>query len=179
MTRFVSFIAASLDGYVADAAGSIDWLERANAVVPAGEDFGYGRFIASVDAMVMGRLTFEQVLRFPSWPYGTLPVLVLSRTLAALPDGIPATVQRFDRPIGTLAGLAAARGWRAVYVDGGRAIQSFIAAGLLDEITVTHIPVLLGGGAPLFGALAAPVRAELVASRAYPFGYVQSTYRLR
>lgn len=179
MTRFIAFIAASLDGYIADAAGGIEWLERANAVVPPGEDFGYGKFIAGVDAMVMGRLTFEQVLRFPVWPYGALPVIVLSRTLEVLPVGTPATVQRFARSMEALVAMTSARGYRSVYVDGGRTIQSFLAAGMLDEITITRIPVLLGAGAPLFGPLPAPVRLDLVASRAYPFGFVQSTYRLR
>jgi dihydrofolate reductase len=179
MTRFAAFIASSLDGYIADAEGGMAWLERANAAVPSGEDFGYGKFFAGVDALVMGRVTFEQVLRFPSWPYGALPVIVLSRTLAELPAGAPQTVQRFDRSLDALAAMASARGYRTVYVDGGQTLQSFVAAGLLDEITITRVPVLLGGGAPLFGSLAAPVQLALVASRAYPFGFVQSTYRLR
>jgi dihydrofolate reductase len=177
MTRYVAYIAASLDGYIADANGGIEWLERANAVVPAGEDFGYGRFIAGIDAMAMGRRTFEQVTRFASWPYGALPVLVLSRTLSRLPGEVPTSVQLFDRPLDEFVAMATARGYRTVYVDGGQLIQSFLAAGLLDEITVTRIPVLLGGGTPLFGPLPAPLRMELAESRAYPFGYVQTTYR--
>ena len=68
------FIATSLDGFIARKDGAIDWRESANAAVPPGEDGGYARFMASVDALVIGRASFEKVLRFPTWPYGDKPV---------------------------------------------------------------------------------------------------------
>lgn len=174
--RFLAFIATSVDGYIADANGSIEWLEEANEAIPEGEDCGYNDFISGIDALVMGRNTFEQALRFPEWPYGSLPVLVLSHSLRQLPDSVPDTIELHDLPIADLALLLSRRGYRNVYVDGGKTIQGFIAAGLLNEITITSIPVLLGGGSSLFGALASRVNLQLTSSRAYPFGLVQSSY---
>jgi len=176
--RFLAFIATSVDGYIADANSSIEWLEEANKVIPEGEDCGYSDFISGIDVLVMGRNTFEQALRFPEWPYGSLPVLVLSHSRRKLPGAVPDTIELHDLPIGDLASLLSRRGYRNVYVDGGKTIQGFIAAGLLNEITITSIPVLLGGGSSLFGALASRIHLQLTNSRAYPFGFVQSRYRV-
>ena len=92
MTKCSVFIATSLDGFISRTDGRMDWLERANRLVPQGEDFGYARFMASVDGIVIGRTTFEQVLTYEKWPYGTTPLVVLSRTLKSLPANLPATV---------------------------------------------------------------------------------------
>ena len=173
------FIATSLDGFIARADGRIDWLEAANTTIPAGEDCGYAAFFASVDGMVMGRGTFETVLSFPTWPYGEKPVYVLSRTLAQLPQAVPPTLSLTSEPPTELLERLYAQGHRHLYVDGGRTIQGFLSAGLIQELTITVIPVLLGAGRPLFGPLWADVALELVSSREYPFGFVQSRYRVR
>ncbi len=170
------FIATSLDGFIARPDGGIDWLERANAAVPPGEDCGYGAFMATVDALVMGRNSFEKVRSFPDWPYGDKPVYVLSSSMRRLPEGTPASVVLLDAAPAEVVRTAAEAGHRHLYVDGGRTIQAFLAAGLVAEITVTVIPVLLGAGLPLFGALPADVPLRLVSSRAFPFGFVQSRY---
>ena len=133
-----------------------------------------------IDALVMGRNTYETVRGFTPWPYDK-PVYVVSRQWSALPGGAPATAQLWKSSLPALRSHLAASGVRAAYVDGGQLIQSFINARLLDEITITRIPVLLGSGLPLFGPLADDcntVAAQHLQTRSYDFGFVQSDYRL-
>lgn len=170
------FIATSLDGHIAREDGSIDWLDEANRLIPAGEDCGYSSFMASVDAIVMGRGTFDTVSAMAPWPYGEIPVYVLSRTLSVLPVDTPRTVHLVHGGPHDALALATARGHGSLYIDGGRTIQAFLAAGLIAEMTITVIPILLGSGRSLFGPLAADIRLRLVGSRAYAFGFVQSHY---
>lgn len=177
--RVSAFMATSLDGFIARANGALDWLDRANASVPPGEDCGYAAFFATVDVLVMGRGTFETVLTFPSWPYGDLPVVVLSRRGIEVPVERRTTVSVSDEELPTLVARLAAAGRQHAYVDGGQTVQSFLRAGLLNELTLTTIPILLGAGLPLFGSLERDVELEHVATTAYPFGYVQSRYRVR
>lgn len=172
------FIATSIDGHIAREDGAIDWLEQANARVPPGEDCGYGAFMAGIDALVMGRHTFEQVLGFPDWPYGDTPVAVLSSSVRALPAGSPATVSLHDATPDALVAALGARGHRALYIDGGETIRRFLRAGLIDTLTITTIPVLLGAGRPLFGGPGIERGAEVVEVKHYPFGFVQTTYRM-
>ena len=173
------FIATSLDGFIARSDGRIDWLNDANALVPPGEDCGFAEFFSSVDALVMGRNTFEQVLSFPEWPYGSKPVIVLSRSLRSLPAQVPATVTLSAEPPATLVARLSVKGLRHLYIDGGLTIQSFLMANLIGEMTITVIPVLLGSGKPLFGSLQRDVPLQLLACRAYDFGFVQSRYLAR
>ncbi len=177
MTKCRVFIATSLDGYISRPDGGIDWLNEANSLVPAGEDCGFARFMSGIDALVMGRNTFEQVLTFGEWPYGAIPVFVLSRSLASLPAHLPGTVSVSAEEPAQLVQRLSAAGLQNLYVDGGLTIQGFLAAGLIDEITITIIPVLLGQGKPLFGPLSGDIHLELVSSHAYDFGFVQNTYR--
>ena len=171
------FIATSLDGFISRLDGSIDWLIEANRAVPEGEDCGYRAFFDTVDVLVMGRHTFDQVLTFDPWPYGGRKVVVLtSRPLGpVLPPGVSSSAEPPDALLRRLA----AEGARHVYIDGGETIRSFLAGGLIDRITTTVIPILLGSGRPLFGALPAEQWLSLVSSKAYPFGFVQSTYRVQ
>jgi dihydrofolate reductase len=170
------FIATSVDGFIARTDGSIDWLEQANAVVPPGQDCGYGAFIASVDALVMGRNTFETVQRMTPWPYGDKPVYVLSRSLSQLPHECPPSVRLVQGGPTDAVAQAAAQGHHSLYVDGGLTIQAFLAAGLVSELIITVIPVLLGTGRPLFGPLPFDTKLRLVGSRAFEFGFVQNHY---
>lgn len=172
------FIGTSLDGFIARPDGDIEWLNQANAVVPPGEDCGYKAFMASVDTLVMGRKTYEKVLTFGEWPYGDTPVVVLSRGASPLQPGAPETVTSSREEPGELVERLAAEGRRHLYVDGGITVQSFLAAGLIDTITITVVPVLLGAGITLFGPLSADLQLAHVATRAYAFGFVQSTYRV-
>ena len=179
MTKCSVFIATSLDGFISRKDGNIDWLNDASATVPNGEDTGFGDFMSSIDALVMGRNTFEQVLSFEGeWPYGDTPVIVLSRTLKSIPENAPDTVSITADDPTTLVQRLSVEGFNHLYIDGGLTIQSFLAAGLIDEITITAIPIILGEGKPLFGPLSGDVKLELISSQGYEFGFVQSKYRI-
>jgi dihydrofolate reductase len=167
------FIATSLDGFIARADGALDWLPEGG-----GEPHGYNEFMATVDALVIGRKTFETVLSFPEWPYGTKPVIVLSSNPAALvaPLGAACTIMTAT-PVEVVDRLAA-QGMGHLYIDGGVTIQRFLAAGLIQRLFITRVPVVLGTGIPLFGPVAHDLRFTHVATRAYPSGLVQSEYTL-
>ena len=173
------FIATSLDGYISRLDGSIDWLNEANAAVPPGEDCGYAQFMSTVDIIVMGRHTFEQVLTFDPWPFDGKRLVVLSSRPLAIPSQLASSVSASSESPAALIGRLSSEGGRThLYIDGGKTIQGFLQAGLVDDITVTTIPVLLGAGRPLFGVLPRDMKLSLVSSKAYPFGFVQSTYRV-
>lgn len=169
------FIATSLDGFIARPDGDIGWLLQRD---DPGEDHGYGAFIADKDLIVMGRGSYEKVLDFAPWPYDR-PVLVLSKQLAGtpVPEALRGKVRFSDAaPAQAMAELDA-QGVRRVYVDGGQLVQSFIRAGLVEDMVLSTVPVLIGAGRPLFGTLPRDQDLALVASRSFPSGLVQSTYR--
>jgi dihydrofolate reductase len=126
----------------------------------------------------MGRQTFERVLTFDPWPYGHTPVHVLSHAPVAIPVAVTASVHSFQGTVEALVAHLGEASFRHLYVDGGRTIQGILRAGVLDDITITVIPVLLGTGRPLFGPMPHDVELTLLRSRAYEFGFVQSTYRI-
>ncbi|MEZ4392809.1 MAG: dihydrofolate reductase family protein [Polyangiales bacterium] len=165
------YIAASVDGFIARADGGLDWLPP-----PEGsEDYGYAAFMASVDALVMGRKTFETVLGFGEWPYEK-PVFVMSRAGVSIPERLAGRAEAVaGTPAEVLAALAA-RGLRRVYLDGGLTIHGFLAAGLVDELVITRVPVLLGEGIPLFHPRAGELKLRHVETRAFASGLVQSRY---
>jgi dihydrofolate reductase len=165
------FIATSLDGFIARANGGIDWLPPGG-----GEDHGYDAFIATVDALVIGRHTFETVLTFDTWPYSTKPVFVLSTRPLPVPAPAGAVVERLSGDPRDIVSQLAARGVRHIHVDGGITIQRFLRAGLIQRLIITRIPVLLGDGIPLFGGLPGDVALRHVATRPYASGLVQSEY---
>ncbi|MEO0373789.1 MAG: dihydrofolate reductase family protein [Cyanobacteria bacterium P01_A01_bin.17] len=173
------FIATSLDGYIARANGDLDWLDAAQAKVPAGEDCGYQSFMQTVDLLIMGRKTYEKVLSFGAWPYGKTEVIVLSRTATSLPETIPATVTHSSEDPHTLCERLSRDGIRHIYVDGGNTVQRFLSAGLVDELTITIIPILLGKGIPLFGSLGADIHLSCVDTKQYEFGFTQLKYRIK
>lgn len=172
------FIATSLDGFISRPDGSIDWLEKVNATIPEGEDCGYKAFMESVDVLVMGRNTFEQVVAFDPWPYGDKPVVVLSSKPLTLPAKCPPQVTTSSETPEALVERLSSEGIQHLYVDGGVTIQRFLRAGLINAITVTLIPVLLGEGKPLFAALGRDQALVLKKCNAYPFGLVQVTYEV-
>ena len=166
------FIATSLDGFIAREDGTIDWLPG----FEPGEDYGYRAFFDAVDAMVMGRHTFELALTFGAWPYGTKPVVVLTSRPLGIPDTLAGTVSTMSGAPAEIAARLAERGLRELYVDGGKTVQGFLAAGLVHRLIVTRVPVLIGRGLPLFGALPNDVRLRHVRTRDWPNGLVQSEY---
>ena len=165
------FIATSLDGFIARSDGRLDWLPEGG-----GEPHGYTEFMATVDALVIGRKTFETILSFPQWPYGTKPVVVLSSRPAALQAPAGATCTFMAASPAAVVDHLAARGMGHLYIDGGVTIQRFLNAGLIQRLIVTRVPVVLGTGIPLFGPVAQDLRFTHVATRAYPSGLVQSEY---
>ena len=193
------YMGSSLDGFIARRDGGIDWLdfdspnerssdeggnnERGNddsgADDSSYEDYGFAEFMESVDLLLMGRHTFELLLTFDEWIYGDTHLTVLSSTLG--PEAIPAHMEgkvsiMSGDPAEILEELAE-KGVQHVYVDGGITVQEFIAAGLIDEITIGIIPVLIGEGIPLFGPLEGDVPLEHIATRSFPNGLVQVKYR--
>jgi dihydrofolate reductase len=167
------FIATSLDGYIARQDGALDWLP-----VDGGEPHGYDEFIATVDAIVIGRKTFETVLGFDTWPYGKKQVVVLTSRPSglAVPEGAVCDVMS-GTPQEVVARLTE-RGMKHLYIDGGVTIQGFLAAGLIQRLIITRIPVLLGSGIPLFGPQSRDIRLEHVATRTFASGLVQSEYAI-
>ena len=164
------FIGTSLDGFIARANGDLDFLPPGG-----GEPHGYEEFMATVDALVIGRKTFETVLTFDAWPYGAKPVFVLStRPLAPAPFG--AVVERLSGVPADIVSQLATRGIRHIYVDGGVTIQRFLQAGLIQRLIITRVPVLIGAGIPLFGALQHDILVRHIATRQYASGLVQSEY---
>ena len=176
MTTAHVFIATSLDGFIAREDGDIDWLLQRDD--PA-EDHGYAAFIADKDMIVMGRGSYEKALSFDPWPYA-LPVLVLSRQLAdtPVPEALKGKLRFSARSPRELMAELSAQQLGRIYVDGGQLVQSFLREGLIADLVITTVPVLLGSGRPLFGALPHDIALQLVASRSFPSGLVQSSYRL-
>ena len=166
--RFAIFIATSLDGFIARADGGIDWLERYH-----GEDHGYGAFFAGVDALVIGRGTYDTVLGFPEWPYGDKRVIVCTGRAADPRHG----VELWSGPPRALAERLEREGVRRVYLDGGALIRSFLREGLVDEISINVVPVILGSGIPLFGSGLPEIPLRFVESKSYPSGLVQIRYQ--
>lgn len=170
----VVFIATSLDGYIADKNGGVDWLHTIPN--PEGNDMGYAKHIASIDALVMGRNTLDMVLSFGiDWPYSK-PVFVLSNTMTSVPDGYEDKVFLINGPLKEVLEKIHAKGFVNLYIDGGVTIQNFLKEDLIDEMIITTIPVLLGGGSPLFGDLNAPLYFKLVKSDTFLDAIVQNHF---
>ncbi|MDP9264471.1 MAG: dihydrofolate reductase family protein [Acidobacteriota bacterium] len=167
------FIGTSLDGFIARRNDDLDFLPPGG-----GEPHGYDEFIASVDAIVIGRKTFEKVLTLGPWPYGDKRVVVLSSRPVDLSAAGGGVVEQMSGPPAQIVAQLAASGANHVYVDGGITIQGFLRAGLIQRLIITRVPVLIGDGVPLFGALPHDIRLRHVGTRHYPSGLVSSEYHV-
>ena len=165
------FVGTSLDGFIARPNGDFDFLAPWE-----GEEHGYHAFMATVDTIVMGRNTYEKVLTFDDWPYGGTPVVVLSTRAIELPRSSAAIVERMSGRPREIVSRLAARGAKHLYVDGGITVQRFLHEGLIQRLIITRVPVLIGTGIPLFGAVPRDIRLHHIATREYPSGMVQSEY---
>jgi dihydrofolate reductase len=164
------FIGISIDGFMARRNGDLDWLPEDD------EPHGYDEFMASVDALVIGRNTFEKVMSFEGWPYGEKRVVVLSSRpvdLSVVRNGV---VEQMSGSPAEIVSQLAATGAHHLYIDGGITIQGFLRAGLIHRLIITRVPVLIGDGIPLFGSLPRDIRLRHVATRQYANGLVQSEY---
>jgi dihydrofolate reductase len=167
------FVGTSLDGFIARPNGDFDFLPEGG-----GEPHGYDEFIAGIDAIVMGRNTYEVVLRFPVWPYGDKRVVVLSSRPIDLSAVMGAKIEQMAGSPAEIVERLAASGAEHLYIDGGITVQGFLRAGLIRSIVITRVPVLIGEGIPLFGSLAGDLKLSHVATRQYPSGLVQSEYEV-
>jgi len=169
------FIATSLDGYISDRNGGLYWLHTLPN--PDKLDFGYAEFIKRVDAIVMGRITFEVVCSFNvEWPY-TLPVFVMSNTLTALSNEYQDKAEIVKGSLHGILDQIHQKGYTQLYIDGGACVQSFLKEDLIDEIIISTIPILLGGGTPLFSELPKELEFDHLASERFPNTLVQNHYR--
>ena len=167
------FMAISQDGFIARPDGALDWLDEANRRVPPGEDCGFGNFMAQVDALVMGRKTFDTVRAMGGWPYGDKPVVVLSRSLQHLPQQTPASVHlRAGQPHEVVESLRE-RGLHRLYIDGGATVRAFLHARLIHEMVLTEVPCTLGQGIALWSRGDLPAGFSVQNERTYPFGFIQ------
>lgn len=169
------FIGMSLDGFIARTNGDLDWMQG-----PGGEgggDYGYDSFVARIDAIVMGRKTFEKVLTFGTWSYQK-PIIVLTHRQLQIPTELRKQVEGMAGTPKEVVGRLANRGLFRLYVDGGQTIQGFLSAGLVHEIIISRLPILIGTGIPLFGPLQADMRLKHVETHVFPGGMVQSSYQV-
>jgi dihydrofolate reductase len=167
------FIGTSVDGFIARPNGDFDFLLVGDAEPP-----GYKEFIATIDTMVIGRNTFESVLKFPDWPYGKKRVVVLSSRPLDLSVVREGNLEQMTGPPAKITEKLAAGGSQSLYVDGGITIQGFLRAGLVQRLIVTRVPVLIGEGIPLFGSLPGDVPLHHVKTSDHPGGLVMSEYRI-
>jgi dihydrofolate reductase len=174
------FLGMSVDGFIARLDGDIEWLTGgadANTGPDdgAGGDFGFTEFVSGIDALVMGRATYDVIAPFAEWPYQGKPVHVLSTTLEPGTDPRITVHRSYDEAVAALTEA----GYERVYVDGGRTVHQFLRAGLIADLTLSRVPVLIGTGHTPFGELDADIRLEHVDTKTFPGGMVQSTYRVR
>lgn len=169
------FIATSIDGFIADKKGNIDWLHEIPN--PDNIDMGYHEFTSTVDAIVMGRTTYETVLGFGiDWPYQK-PVFVLSNTLSDVPENLKEKVFLVKGTLKEILEQIHKKGCYALYIDGGKVIQSFLKEDLIDEMIITKIPVLLGEGISLFSSLPNRLHFECVKTTIYLNKVVQNHFK--
>ena len=166
------FVGTSLDGFIARRDGSLDFLSQ------GGDDpHGFDEFMTTVDALVMGRKTYDFVTNFDTWPYGKKPVFVLSSNeIKSPPNG--AIAEHTSGNPGDIISELSARGIEHIYVDGGSTIQRFLRAGLIHRLIITRVPVLIGSGIPLFGDLDHDILLRHVSTRNFASGLVQSEYEV-
>lgn len=171
MTNTV-FVGTSLDGFIARPDGSFDFLPDDP------EPHGFEEFFAGIDAVVMGRNTFETALSFQGWPYAGKRVVILSSKPIDLSMVIGGVVEQMSGEPADIVARLAETGAHHLYIDGGITIQRFLRAGLIHRLIVTRVPVLIGEGIPLFGAVPHDIRVRHVSTRQFPSGLVQSEYEV-
>lgn len=171
----IVFVGTSLDGYIADRNGALDFLEMTPN--PDNNDFGFFALMDRVDGVLMGRKTLETVLGFGvDWPYSK-PVFVLSSTMTSVPEAVKDKVEIVSGPLQEVAAELNKRGFVDLYIDGGTLIQGFLAEDMIDELIVTQVPMLLGGGTSLFGALPEHLEFEHQRTEVMLDALVKSHYR--
>ena len=168
------FIATSIDGFIADKNGGLDWLH--SIPNPENNDMGYVEFTSRIDALVMGRKTFETVIGFDvPWPYSK-PVFVLSNKLKEMPESHKDQAILVKGTPSEILEQIHAKGYERLYIDGGTTIRHFLRTDLIDEMILTTIPILLGGGSSLFAELPNELKFELVGTKTFLDQITQNHY---
>jgi len=163
------YIASSIDGYIARKDGNLDWLHYGHA---GDEDYGFKKFTSSIDAVIMGRNTYEVVAGFDEWAYKEKRVVVLSNTLRT----VRKEAEIFSGELTELLAKLHAEGIKHIWIDGGVTVSRFLEAGLVDEITISIIAMVLGSGIPLFSPMNQEHKCHLISTKSYPSGLVQLKY---
>ncbi len=178
------YIATSADGYIAMPDGSVDWLHTAgNLEVDMGsEDMGFQSYMDSVDCVIMGRKCMDVISSFnltpEQWLYGDTKVYVLSNSIKEPPENLNGKVEMVSGEILDLIHKLEGDGFKHAYIDGGATITSFINLQLIDEMTITKVPLLLGEGIPLFGKISQSIKLESAKATTFPNDFVQIKYRV-
>ncbi|MCL6274929.1 dihydrofolate reductase family protein [Muricauda sp. 2012CJ35-5] len=176
-SKNIIFIARSLDGFIAGKNGELDWLE--SIPNPENVEMGFSDLMQEIDAIVMGRTTYETVLGFGiDWPYEK-HVFVLSSTLKEIPENLIGKITILNGELSSILEQIRSQGFKVLYIDGGRTIQNFLKEDLIDELIISTIPILLGGGFPLFGKIDKPLNFDHVSSKVFLKQIVQDKYRRR
>ena len=176
------YVATSVDGYIATVDGGVDWLHSAgNLEADMGsEDMGFQSFMDSVDCMIMGRKCMEMIssmnLTPEQWPYGDVRIVVLSNTVKEPPENLRGKIEMYSGDIQELIIKLESSGFKHAYIDGGTTITSFINLDLVDEMTITKAPVLLGEGIPLFGKINKRINLEEANASVFPNNFIQIKY---
>ncbi|MGF1718536.1 dihydrofolate reductase family protein [Vibrio kyushuensis] len=178
------FIATSFDGFIATQDGGVDWLHTSgNQAAEMGDqaDMGFVKYIASVDCMIMGRKCMEKIasmnLTDEQWPYGDTRIIVLSNTLSDAPDNMKTRVEMYQGDLNILVSKLESEGYAHAYIDGGTTIQAFLQLELINELTITRAPIILGQGIPLFGPTNSPIKLEQASAQAFPNDFIQVCYK--
>lgn len=173
MTHFV-YVAMSLDGYIATSDGGVGWLDEIPN--PSGDDYGYAAFMKGIDALLIGRNSFEKLLTFDGWFYDK-PVMVASNSLEKIPDHLQEKAFLVRGSLEEVIQQVHDKGHDNIYLDGGMLVQSCLRADLVDQMILTQVPILLGEGIPLFGSLDQPLNFRLVSSVVFNNHLVQSHFQ--
>ena len=180
-----AYIATSLDGYIATKDDNIDWLHAAGngkQLKPENADMGFGKFLDSVDCIIMGRKCMEVIanmnLTEELWPYRNLKIIVLSNTLTKIPESLTGKIEYYSGNLLELTNSLEKNGFKHAYIDGGTTIQNFINLGLIEEITITRVPLLLGEGKPLFGKTSKNITLVNPSVSVFENDFVQLKYKV-
>lgn len=179
------FIATSVDGFIAKVDGSVDWLHTAgNPEAEMGDqaDMGFNDYISSIDCMIMGRKCMDVIsnmnLTPEQWPYGETRIVVLSNTITEAPDNMKGKVELYSGDLNALISQLESEGFKHAYIDGGTTIQGFLKLKLIQEITISRAPIILGEGISLFGKSNQGVKLVQAESKAFPNDFIQVRYKV-
>jgi dihydrofolate reductase len=165
------YIATSIDGYIARIDGSLDWLDRVGGF---DEDYGFQKLLNNIDAVILGRHTYEVAASVIDWPYKGKRIVVLSNSLKT----VRKEAELFQGDLTQLISQLYSEGIKHIWIDGGATISQFLDLQMVDSMTLSVIPVILGAGIPLFRAIGKELSCRLISSQSYPSGLVQLNYEI-